>query len=187
MLPGETHEFIGHLFDEQRMDRDKREIRGVYRMYNMDWVRSEGWAVSLEELLMQAGVLDERPRRGREVEYLMNASHFSLSLPDLKMHANLISFDEARKLCAAIMPKGWSQEDEPMVWYEQQSNIRFPAFHTGCVIGKSQFMNLFRERAMQLGDKFVLRDFIDEFLFFLDKDGCLKWTIFIFRPIAINA
>ena len=62
------------------------------------------------------------------------------------------------------MPYGWSHEDEPMVWYEQQSNLRFPGFHTGVVVGKAQFMKLFRERAMQLGDKFNLRQFIDEFL-----------------------
>lgn len=47
---------------------------------------------------------------------------------------------------------------------EQQSNLRLPAFHTGIVMAKAQFMKLFRERAMQLGDTFVLRDFIDEFL-----------------------
>jgi uncharacterized protein (DUF885 family) len=164
VLPGETHEFIGHLFDEQRLERDNRPIRGVRRLYNMDWIRSEGWAAGLEELLMQAGVLDNRPRRGREIEYLMNASHMSLSLPDFKMHSNEITFDEARRLCAEIMPYGWSHEDEPMVWYEQQSNLRFPAVHTGVVMGKAQFMKLFRERAMQLGDKFILRDFIDEFL-----------------------
>jgi uncharacterized protein (DUF885 family) len=164
ILPGETHEFIGHLFDEQRQERDKRIIRSARRLYNMDWIRSEGWAAGLEELLMQAGVLDKRPQRGREIEYLMNASHMSLSLPDLKMHSNEITFKEARQLCARIMPRGWSQEDEPMVWYEQQSNLRFPAFHTGVVVGKAQFMKLFRERAMQLGDKFNLRQFIDEFL-----------------------
>lgn len=33
-----------------------------------------------------------------------------------------------------------------------------------CVLGKAQFRQLFRERAMQLGDKFNLRQFIDEFL-----------------------
>lgn len=164
VLPGETHEFIGHLFDEQRRERDNRPIRGVNRRNNMDWIRSEGWAAGLEELLMQAGVLDNRPRRGREIEYLMNASHMSLSLPDFKMHSNAITFDEARKLCAEIMPYGWSHEDEPMVWYEQQSNLRFPGFHTGVVMGKAQLMKLFKDRAMQLGDKFVLRDFIDEFL-----------------------
>ena len=50
------------------------------------------------------------------------------------------------------MPRNWTQKDERMVWYEMQSNLRFPGFHTGVVVGKAQFMNLFRERAMQLGD-----------------------------------
>ena len=164
ILPGETHEFIGHLFDGQREERDKRIIRSARRLYNMGWIRSEGWAAGSEELLMQAGVLDKRPRRGREIEYLMNASHMSLSIPDLKMHSNEITFAEARKLCAEIMPYEWSQEDERMVWYEQQSNLRFPGFHTGVVVGKAQFTKLFKDRAMQLGKDFVLRDFMDEFL-----------------------
>ena len=164
ILPGETHEYVGHMLDGQRLDRDERPIRGADRRFNMEWMRMEGWAVALEELMMVAGVLDERPRRGREVEYLMNISHMSLALPDLAMHANLITFDESRKLCAALMSKGWSQEDERMVWYEMESNLRFPGFHTGVVVGKAHFMKLFRERAMQLGDQFVLRDFIDEFL-----------------------
>jgi hypothetical protein len=164
ILPGETHEFIGHLFDDQRGEFDERPIRGAGRRFNMEWMRMEGWAVALEELLMQAGVLDDRPRRGREVEYLMNISHMSLALPDLKMHSNEITFDESRQLCADLMAKGWSQKDEPMVWYEMESNLRFPGFHTGVVVGKAHFMKLFRERAMQLGDEFVLRDFIDEFL-----------------------
>jgi uncharacterized protein (DUF885 family) len=32
------------------------------------------------------------------------------------------------------------------------------------VVGKVQFMDVFRDRAKQLGDDFVLRDFIDEYL-----------------------
>ncbi len=164
ILPGETHEYVGHMLDDQRRQRDDRPIRGADRRFNMEWMRMEGWAVALEELTMQAGVLDERPRRGREVEYLMNISHMSLALPDLAMHANLITFDESRALCAALMSKGWTQEDERMVWYEMESNLRFPGFHTGVVVGKAHFMKLFRERAMQLADQFVLRDFIDEFL-----------------------
>ena len=164
ILPGETHEFIGHLFDEQRDELDERPIRGAGRRYNMEWMRLEGWAVALEELLMQAGVLDERPRRGREIEYLMNISHMSLALPDLEMHNHEITFDESRQLCADIMAKGWSSPDEPMVWYEMESNLRFPGFHTGVVVGKAHFMKLFRERAMQLGDEFMLREFIDKFL-----------------------
>jgi hypothetical protein len=106
ILPGETHEYIGHMLDYQRQKRQtKSPIRRAGRRYNMDSLRSEGWAVALEELLMQVGVLDERPRRGRIMEYLMNASHMSLAIPDMKMHANEINLAEARRLCAEIMPR----------------------------------------------------------------------------------
>ena len=166
ILPGETHEYIGHMLDYQRQERlTQSPIRSAERRFNMGSMRTEGWAVALEELLMQAGVLDERPRKGREMEYLMNASHMSLSIPDMKMHANEINLAEARRLCAEIMPRGWSQEDERMVWFEMQSNVRNPSgFHSNVVTGKAYFMKLFRERAQQLGDKFVIKDFIDEFL-----------------------
>ena len=166
ILPGETHEYIGHMLDHQRQERQTRSpIRGAGRRFNMSSRRTEGWAVALEELLMQAGVLDERPRKGREMEYLMNASHMSLAIPDMKMQANEIDLTEARHLCAAIMPRGWSRPDEGMVWFEMQSNIRNPGgFHSNVVTGKAYFMKLFRERAQELGDDFVLRDFVDEFL-----------------------
>jgi len=166
ILPGETHEYIGHMLDDQRAEHlTKSPIRAAGRRYNMESMRMEGWAVALEELLMQAGVLDDRPRKGREMEYLMNASHMSLAIPDMRMVANEIGLAEARRLCAEIMPRGWSQEDERMVWFEMQSNIRNPGgFHSNVVTGKAYFMKLFRERAQELGDTFVLRDFVDEFL-----------------------
>ena len=166
LLPGETHEYIGHMLDFQRQEQlTKSPIRHAGRRYNMDSMRTEGWAVALEELLMQAGVLDERPRKGREMEYLMNASHMSLAIPDMKMHANEINLADARRLCAEIMPRGWSREDERMVWFEMQSNLRNPGgFHSNVVTGKAYFMKLFRESAQKLGDDFVLRDFVDEFL-----------------------
>ena len=38
-------------------------------------------------------------------------------------------------------------------------------WHTaGSVVGTAQFMKLFSDRAMQLGDDFNLKEFIDEFL-----------------------
>ena len=165
VLPGETHEFIGHLFDRRRLERDNRPIRGARRLYNMGFIRDEGWACSLEEFLMVAGVLDNRPQRGREVVHLMNASHMALSLPDLKMHSNEITFTEARRLNAELMPNDWTSEDDRNVWYEQQTNLRSPGWHTaGSVVGTAQFMKLFSDRAMQLGDDFNLKEFIDEFL-----------------------
>ena len=166
ILPGETHEYVGHMLDDQRQQRlTKSPIRSAERFYNMYSIRTEGWAVALEELLMQAGVLDERPQRGRIMEYLMNASHMSLAIPDLKMHANEITLAEGRRLCAEIMPRGWTDEDDPMVWFEMKSNLRNPGgFHSNVVLGKAYFMKLFRERAQELGEDFVIRDFVDEFL-----------------------
>ena len=166
ILPGETHEYIGHMLDYQRQARlTQSPIRSAGRRFNMGSMRLEGWAVALEELLMQAGVLDARPRKGREMEYLMNASHMSLAVPDMKMHANEIDLTEARHLCAEIMLRGWSRPDERMVWFEMQSNLRNPGgFHSNVVTGKAYFMKLFRERAQALGDDFVIRDFVDEFL-----------------------
>jgi len=166
ILPGETHEYIGHMLDYQRQAvLTKSPIRSAGRRFNMGSMRLEGWAVALEELLMQAGVLDERPQRGRIMEYLMNASHMSLAIPDMKMHANEINLAEARQLCAEIMPRGWSQEDERMVWFEMQSNLRNPGgFHSNVVTGKAYFMKLFREAAQEADTEFVIRDFVDDFL-----------------------
>ena len=167
ILPGEAHEYVGHMLDYQRQERlTQSPIRSAGRRFNMGSMRLEGWAVALEELLMQAGVLDARPRNGREMEYLMNASHMSLGIPDLKMHANEIDLTEARHLCAQIMPRGWTRPDERMVWFEMQSNLRNPGgFHSSNVVaGKAYFMKLFREQAQALGDDFVIRDFVDAFL-----------------------
>jgi uncharacterized protein (DUF885 family) len=99
------------------------------------------------------------------MEYLMNASHMSLAIPDMKMHANEINLTEARHLCAQIMPRGWTKADEDVVWFEMQSNLRNPGgFHSNVVTGKAYFMKLFREYAVMKGEDFDLREFIDEFL-----------------------
>jgi len=166
ILPGETHEYIGHMLDDQRQERlTKSPIRSAPRYFNMASMRLEGWAVSLEELLVQAGVLDERPRKGREMLYIMLSSHMSLAIPDMKMAANEINLDEARALCAEITPRGWTRADEDVVYFEMQSNLRNPGgFHSNVVTGKAYFMKLFREHAQELGDDFVIRDFVDEFL-----------------------
>lgn len=166
ILPGENHEYVGHMLDYQRQQRlNLSPIRKAERRFNMGSMRLEGWAVWMEEGLMQAGVLDERPRKGREMEYLMNASHMSLAIPDMKMHANEINLTEARKLCSKIMPLGWTKEDEDVVFFEMQSNLRNPGgFHSNVVTGKAYFMKLFRDYAVMKGEDFVLKEFIDEFL-----------------------
>jgi hypothetical protein len=72
-LPEQTHEFIGHYFDEKRRLREHHPIRGTDRFYAIEMIRSEGWAFWMEEMLMHAGYLDKRPERGREIVYLQAA------------------------------------------------------------------------------------------------------------------
>jgi hypothetical protein len=64
-LMEETHEMVGHHFDELRSENDRREIRGGRRPYKIGTARGEGFAFALEELLMHAGYLDDRNPRGR--------------------------------------------------------------------------------------------------------------------------
>lgn len=163
-LPEQTHEFIGHYLDNQRHKRDTNPIRGTDRFYAIDMVRMEGWAFWLEEMLMYAGYLDQRPRRAREIAYLQAAFRTCRAVADLKMHSNEYSLRQAIDYCVECAPNGWLLPDGPHVWYEMETNLRFVGWHMGMVIGKFQLTKLLAERARQLGDDFKLRAFMDEFL-----------------------
>ncbi len=163
-LPEQVHEFIGHYFDNQQQQRDERVIRGAERLFAMDMIRLEGWAFGLEELLMHSGYLDERSPRGREIVYMQTAFRSCRAIADQNMHANDFTLQEAIDYCYACAPNGWLLPDGYHVWYEMATNLRFPGWHSGMVIGKSQFIKLFGDRVRQLGPDFVLRDFVDEFL-----------------------
>jgi len=163
-LPEETHECVGHYFDGLRHRRDERPIRGVRRLYEIDWIRSEGFAFGLEELLMHAGYLDHRPRRGREVVYEQSAFRTCRALADLRMHSHDYTLKEAMDFAVKCAPHGELLEDSHHLHYEMQTTLRYVGWHMGMVVGKVQFMKLFRDRAKQLGDEFNLRQFMDEFL-----------------------
>ena len=163
-LPEETHECVGHFFDELRSRQDNRPIRGVRRLYEIDWIRSEGFAFALEELLMHAGYLDTKPRRGREVVYEQSAFRTCRALADLKMHSHEFTLEEAMEFAVACAPHGELLEDSPHLHYEMQTTLRYVGWHMGMVVGKAQFMKLFRDRAKQLGETFNLRQFMDEYL-----------------------
>ncbi len=163
-LPEQTHEFIGHYFDFQRHKRDQSPIRGTDRFYAIEMVRMEGWAFWLEEMLMYAGYLDDRPRRGREIAYLQAAFRTCRAVADLKMHSNEFSLQEAIDYCVECAPNGWLLPDGPHVWYEMETNLRFVGWHMGMVVGKYQLTKLLGERARQLGDEFNLRDFMDDYV-----------------------
>jgi len=165
-LPEQAHEFIGHYFDELRQSRDARSIRGANRLFQIDWIRSEGFAFALEELLMHAGYLDKRPhpQRSREIVYLQAAFRRCRAMADLYLHSREFNLEQAMRYCVECAPNGWLLDNGPHVRYEMQTTLRFVGWHMGMVVGKVQFIKLLAERSDQLGAKFDLRGFMDEFL-----------------------
>jgi hypothetical protein len=159
-----THEMVGHHFDRLRSQHDNRPIRGKRRLYKVGTSRSEGFAFALEELLMHAGYLDGRSPHGREIAYQQAAFRTVRALSDLYMHNKEWSLTEAMEFCVKNAPRGDLLDDSPHLWHEMRTILRGPGHHMLMVVGKVQYMGLFRDRAQQLGDKFSLRQFMDEFL-----------------------
>jgi hypothetical protein len=163
----ETHEMLGHHFDLLRVRHDDRPIRGNREHqgpYDVALSRIEGFAFALEELLMHAGYLDKRPQRSREIAYEQAAFRTVRALSDLYMHSREWSLTDAMEYCVENAPHGDFLEDSHQLWYELRTTLRSVSWHMQMVVGKVQFMKLFRDRAHQLGEKFNLRQFMDEFL-----------------------
>ncbi|HJO02709.1 MAG TPA: DUF885 family protein [Acidobacteriota bacterium] len=165
-LMEETHEMVGHHFDLLRARNDDRPIRGAREHegpYDMAVARLEGLAFAFEELLMHAGYLDERPRRAREVAYEQAAFRTVRALSDVYMHSRDWSLPEAMEYAVANAPHGELLDDSPHLWNEMQTTLVHVGWHAQMVVGKIHFMRLFRDRAQQLGDDFVLKEFMDAF------------------------
>jgi len=163
----DTHEMVGHHFDLLTVWQDNRPIRGNREHegpYDIACARLEGFAFGLEELLMHAGYLDKRSRRSREIAYEQAAFRTVRALSDLYMHKREWGLEDAMTYCVKNAPHGELLENSPHLWHEMETTLRHVGWHMQMVVGKVHFMKLFRDRAQQLGDEFVLRNFMDEFL-----------------------
>lgn len=166
-LMEETHELIGHHYDLLRQQngshpiRNNREHEGPY---NQSVARWEGLAFAYEELLMHAGYLDGRSPHAREIVYEQAAFRTVRALSDLYMHAGEWDIAEAFEYSIENAPYGERLRGTNHLWSEvADTNLRMVGWHTQMVVGKVQFMKLLRDRSQQLGDAFVLKDFMDEF------------------------
>jgi len=165
-LMEETHEMVGHHFDLLTVRRDDRPIRGDREHegpYYVACARLEGFAFALEELMMHAGYLDGRNPHGREIVYDQAAFRTVRAMSDLKMHKQDWSLEDAMEYCVANAPQGHLLDGSPHLWNEMHSTLTMVGWHMQMVVGKVHFMKLFRDRAQQLGDEFVLKDFMDEY------------------------
>ena len=172
-LMEEAHEMVGHHFDDLRSENDRREIRGGRRPYKIGTARGEGFAFALEELLMHAGYLDGRNPHGREIVYEQAAFRTVRALSDIYMHSGDWSYEDAYRFCVENAPHGELLDGSHHLWFELDTTLRGVGHHMLMVVGKVQFMKLLRDRANQLGDDFVLRDFIDDVL----DTGPIPWSL----------
>ena len=109
--------------------------------------------------MLQAGLLDERPR-ARELYYIAQLGRAVRIASELMMHAREGSIEEAVRYMLEHTP--WM--DEHVAWFDCEVYLRRPTYGIGYTIGAVQIQQLFSDRARQLGDAFDLREFHDAIL-----------------------
>jgi uncharacterized protein DUF885 len=167
-----THGY--HWFDLARMREDPHPspVRRGALLYNIFDTRTEGLATAMEELMMNAGLCDSRPR-SRELVYILLAQRAARAIGDLRMHANQVSLEEAARFASQETPRGWLRLDGGTVWFEQHLYLQQPGYGTSYVIGKIEIDRLLAARRGALGDAFTLRRFMDE----LDSTGLIPISL----------
>ena len=160
--PLRAHNVPGHLFDELMRSRDSRPIRGDRRLFFIDGVRAEGWALYLEEMLTQAGFLTDRPKT-REINYILQAKRAARVLPELKMQANEWTFKEALASLTGRTPY-WMKSDDGIAMFDLELYLRQPGYGIGYYIGKVELEALIAEVGAAEGRDFNIGRFHDRFL-----------------------
>lgn len=157
-----THDY--HWFDLAQMAHEPHPnvIRRGPLLYNIFVTRTEGHATGWEEMMLQAGMFDARPR-SRELIYVLLAQRAARALGDLRMHANQFTLEQAAQFASTNTPRGWLRLDANTVRGEQHLYLQQPAYGTSYLIGKMQIEALLAARRRQLGDSFTMKRFMDEF------------------------
>ncbi|HKW03518.1 MAG TPA: DUF885 family protein [Vicinamibacterales bacterium] len=137
-------------------------IRKGALLYNIFNTRTEGFATAWEELMLEAGMFDARPR-SRELVYILVAERGARAIGDLRMHSREFTLEQAAAFASANTPRGWLSLKGNLVRGEQFLYLQQPAYGTSYVIGKVEADKLITERKRQLGDQFTMRRFMDEF------------------------
>jgi Bacterial protein of unknown function (DUF885) len=153
-----------HWFDHAWMKRAPHAspIRRGATLFNVWDSRSEGMATAMEELILHAGYYDDNPR-AREIVWIMLAQRCARGLASLYAQANEMDIKAAKAFQVQWTPRGWMRPDLDLLGFEQQLYLRQPGYGTSYVTGKYLIDELIKDRAQQLGERFSLRRFFDEF------------------------
>jgi hypothetical protein len=152
-----------HWFDLAMMEAEPHPspIRSVPLLYNIWDSRAEGVATGMEEWMMNAGMLDDRPR-SRELVNILVAQRAARAISGLLLHSNDFTMEDAVKFAGKWTPRGWMPEDSGTVIGEQDLYLRQPYYGASYLGGKYEIEQLMTERAAELGDDFTFKGFMDE-------------------------
>ncbi len=156
--PDHVHAVIpGHGFDGEIARRSQHPIRGGYA----EGARVEGWAYYLEEMFLQNGLLDDRPRT-RELYYAFGIKRAVRVPAEVNMHLNRFSVQQATDYMVERVP--FLDADVARVDAEIYLR-RPPGYGLGYLIGGLEISKLAADRYRQLGAQgFRLGEFHDEYL-----------------------
>ena len=145
----------GHMFDREVTRRLPNPIRRAFQ----DGPRVEGWGFYIEEMYLQAGLLDSRPR-ARELFYVAQLARAARIPAELRMQTGEYSLQQAIDYLIAEVPFM-----EPyLARYDLEIYLRRPAYGMNYIMGKLQVEQLVADRARQLGNRFALGAFHDDLL-----------------------
>jgi uncharacterized protein (DUF885 family) len=159
--PLRAHNLPGHAFDGLQAARDTRPIRGGQRLFFVNGLRNEGWAFYLEEFILQAGMLEDRPKT-REIDYILGAKRAARILPELKMQANEWTWAEANASLIQRTPK-WMKPGDAVAQFDIELYLRQPGYGIGYYMGKIELEKLLADVAMIEGEGFDIKSFHDRF------------------------
>jgi hypothetical protein len=148
----------GFLVHHPSADPIRREVL----LYNIFNTRTEGHATGWEELMMQAGMFDARPR-SRELVYILVAQRAARALGELMMQGQGKPLEEAAAFACAHVPRDWLRMTGNLVRGEQHLYLQQPGYGTSYLIGKIEIEKLIAQRKAQLGDRWTMKAFMDDF------------------------
>jgi len=152
-----------HNMDDLRQAHYAHPIRGGPPLLYSIWdTRAEGLATGFEETMLQAGLFEKRPQ-ARELIYILLANRAARAIAGMKMINNEFTLEQAVDYAVKMTPRGWLPREAETVWFDMNLYLHQPGYGSSYVIGKIMLDKMMADRAYQLEDKFVLRNFFDEF------------------------
>lgn len=157
-----THDY--HWIDLARLREEPHPspIRHGPLLHNAFDSRAEGMATGMEEMMMHAGFLDDRPRT-RELIWVLLAQRAARGLGGLYQHGLEMTFDEATEFASKWTPWNLLPADGSTIQREEQFYLQQPGYGTSYVIGKIAIEHLIAEYARQREGDFQLKEFMDAF------------------------